>query len=246
VAPLPADPAVLWDRIGARATPLIVDDLDHLLDRLGDAHRGPALERLAARLRDPSAAPTVAAVRGPSAWAGLPLRGVVGLFDETVLLGLGLDDHLALGGLRATWSAGSGPGRGWCAGARVQLALTPAVQAEEAPLAPTIPIGPIVLLTTRPTLRGDGFTRAGRTVSAPSGQTAGADAVIGSPGEWQTEWRALAALRVSSTVLADGCSAGDLRALLGVTEPLPPISHPDEVVLVPAEGEPRRVRLPAP
>lgn len=247
VAPTPADPAVLWDRIGDRDAPLLVDDLDHLLDALGEAHRGPALERLAARLRDPSAAPTVVTARGPSAWAGLPLRGVVGLFDETVLLGLGLDDHLALGGTRATWAAGAAPGRGWCAGARVQLALTPPAEPEEVPPAPPLPPGPVVLLTARPRLRGDRLTAAGWTVVAPGAAPLdpGVDtAVVGSPAEWQTEWRALGTLRTLATVLTDGCSAGDLRALLGMTEPLPPVTDPDEVVLVPAEGAPHRVRLP--
>jgi hypothetical protein len=45
-------------------------------------------------------------------------------------------------------------------------------------------------------------------------------------------------------VLVDGCGQGDVRALLGVAELLPPVTHPDDVVLVPDEGEPRRVRLP--
>ena len=78
VAPLPADPAALWDRLAEPASPLLVDDIDHLLDRLGEAHRAAAIERLAIRLRDPSAAATVVTVRGPSAWAGLPLRAVTG------------------------------------------------------------------------------------------------------------------------------------------------------------------------
>jgi S-DNA-T family DNA segregation ATPase FtsK/SpoIIIE len=244
--PMPLDPAVLWDRIGEHATPLLVDDLDHLLDRLGETHRAPAMERLAARLRDPAAAPTVATVRGPSAWAGLPLRSVTGLFDETVLLGLGLDDHLALGGVRAAWSSGSAPGRGWCAGARVQLALTAPVEPEGPPQADGLPPGPVVLLTTRPRVRGGTLAAAGWTVHAPGGAPADPDAdvaIVGTPGDWQTEWRALAALRASATILADGCGAGDLRALLGLTEPLPPVTHPDEVVLVPQEGAPRRVRL---
>ena len=117
----------------AAGSPLLVDDLDHLLDRLGDAHRTAAVERLAVRLRDPAAAPTVVTVRGPSAWAGLPLRAVVGLFDETILLALGLDDHLALGGVRSGWTGRAVPGRGWCGGARVQLALTPVAEPEPRP-----------------------------------------------------------------------------------------------------------------
>jgi hypothetical protein len=47
-------------------------------------------------------------------------------------------------------------------------------------------------------------------------------------------------------VLVDGCGPGDVRTLLGASEPLPPVSHADDVVLVPAEAPPRRVRLPGP
>jgi S-DNA-T family DNA segregation ATPase FtsK/SpoIIIE len=247
--PLAADPALLWDRIGGHGAPLLVDDLDHLLDRLGDAHRAPALERLAARLRDPGAAPTVVTLRGPSAWAGLPLRGVLGLFDETVLLGLGLEDHLALGGVRATWTAASAPGRGWCAGARVQLGRTPPLQPREPPAPDEPPRGPLTLLSTRPRLRGEALVSSGWRVLPAAGAPKDPEAdvaVVGAPADWQTEWRALAALRRTSTVLVDGCGAGDLRALLGVTDPLPPVTHPDDVVLIPSEGAPRRVRLRRP
>jgi S-DNA-T family DNA segregation ATPase FtsK/SpoIIIE len=244
-APLPPDPAALWDRLGERDRPLLVDDLDHLLDRLGESHRSAAVERLAVRLRDPAAAPTVATVRGPSAWAGLPLRAVTGLFDETVLLALGLDDHLALGGARSTWSARLGPGRGWCSGARVQLGLLPVADPEAVPASPPVPAGPIALLTTRPRTRGERLAAAGWVVRAVGEASAGARvALIGTPTEWQTEWRALPALRTTTSVLVDGCGPGDVRTLLGVADPLPPVTHPDDVVLVPAEGAPLRVRLP--
>lgn len=245
-APLPSDPAVLWDRLGDRDRPLLVDDLDHLLDRLGEAHRSGAVERLAVRLRDPAAAPTVVTVRGPSAWAGLPLRAVTGLFDETVLLALGLDDHLALGGVRSTWSARLAPGRGWCSGARVQLALLPPADPEPVPAPSPVPAGPIALLTTRPRSRGDRLTAAGWDVrpagESPSGPRS---ALVGAPADWQTEWRALPALRATAAVLVDGCGPGDVRTLLGVADTLPPVTHPDDVVLVPPEGAPYRVRLPA-
>lgn len=249
VRPLPPDPAVLWDRLPEVERPLLVDDLDHLLDRLGDTHRTAAVERLAARLRDPAAAPTAVTVRGPSAWAGLPLRAVAGLFDETVLLRLGLDDHLALGASRSSWSGRPVPGRGWCAGARVQLALAPPVPAEEAPPGTPLPSGPLVLVTMRPRARGERLTDAGWTV-LPAGDLPEAvgptTALVGSPADWQGAWRALGALRAEHPVLVDGCGPGDVRTLLGVAELLPPVGHPDDVVLIPPEGTPGRVRLPSP
>ena len=130
----------------------------------------------------------------------------------------------------------------------MQLALTPLVPPAEVPLAPDVPLGPIAVLTVRPRLRGEQLTAAGWRVVPPGPVTTdpGADtAPVGSPADWQAEWRALAALPATSAVLSDGCSAGDLRALLGATEPLPPVSDPDELVLIPAEGAPRRVRLRA-
>jgi hypothetical protein len=69
-------------------------------------------------------------------------------------------------------------------------------------------------------------------------------ALVGTPTDWQSEWRALPALRATASVLVDGCGPGDVRTLLGVADPLPPVTHPDDVVLVPAEGAPFRVRLP--
>ena len=248
LAPLPDDPAALWDRLAEPAAPLLVDDLDHLLDRLGDAHRAAAIERLAMRLRDPAAAETVVTVRGPSAWAGLPLRAVAGLFDETVLLALSLDDHLALGGVRSTWTARAVPGRGWCAGARVQLAFTPPVLAAPVPSSPPVPDGPFALLTAKPRLRGDQLTHGEWTVLPAGDMPSAADrrtVVVGSPTDWQTEWRALGALRARTPVVVDGCGSGDVRSLLGVSGTLPPITHPDDAILVPAEGDPVRVRLPS-
>jgi S-DNA-T family DNA segregation ATPase FtsK/SpoIIIE len=247
-APLPPDPAVLWDRLGEPEAPLLVDDLDHLLDRLGESHRSAAVERLAVRLRDPAAAVTAATVRGPSAWAGLPLRAVSGLFDETVLLALSLDDHLALGGVRSTWTGRVVPGRGWCGATRVQLALAPRVAPEPVPAPPSVPDGPLVLLTARPRQRSDQLEDAGWVVR-PAGDlppsTGPMTVLIGSPTDWQTEWRALGSLRGRAPVIADGCGAGDVRSLLGVSGPLPPTTHPDDAILVPTEGPPTRVRLPS-
>ncbi|GAA2748421.1 FtsK/SpoIIIE domain-containing protein [Amnibacterium kyonggiense] len=248
-APVAADPAELWDRLERSGEPLLVDDLDHLLDRLGDAHRSAAIERLAARLRDPAAAPTVVTARGPSAWAGLPLRAVTGLFDETVLLALGLDDHLALGGARSTWTSRLGPGRGWCGGARVQLALAPVVPAAPVAVPPPLPDGPVVVVSARPKLRAAQLAAAGRAVLDaqdvdPDVEPGPRSAVIGSPADWQTAWRALGALRRTAAVVVDGCGAAEVRTLLGAAPVLPPVGQPDDAVLLPPEAAPHRVRLP--
>lgn len=64
-----------------------------------------------------------------------------------------------------------------------------------------------MLLTARPRLRGDRLAAAGWTVVAPGAappDPRGDVAIVGSPAEWQTEWRALGTLRSVTTVLADG------------------------------------------
>lgn len=246
--PSPHDAAALWDRLhGDRRLPLLVDDLDHLLDRLGETHRAAAMERLAERLRDPAAGPTVVTVRGPSAWAGLPLRSVIGLFDETVLLGLGLDDHLALGGARAHWTARSAPGRGWCAGARVQLALSPPVPGEHVQPSGPVPEEALLMLTERPTERSAQLTASGRIVIGPDAPveawTEPVTVVVGTPSAWHARWQAIGGAKERMPAIVDGCSPADVRTLLGIAGPLPPITHRDDAVLLRPETDPIRVRL---
>jgi len=205
------------------------------------------VDRLLERLRDPDAAPSAVAVRAPSAWAGPPLRGLVGLFDETVLLGLPLDDHLALGGDRARWSGDTGPGRGWCGARRVQLARAVPPAAGPAPVALPLPPGPLLVVTDRPSERGRLLAAAGRTVLGPETAATGwgedGVAVVGAPDAWQRWWQALTGWRATGAVVVDRCSSGDLRSLLGVTRPLPPVDGPDDAVLLLPEQAPRRVRL---
>lgn len=246
--PVPADPEVLWDRLDDRVSALLVDDLDYLLDRLGESHRAAAVERLVERLRDPSAAATVVTMRGPSAWSGLPLRGLLGLFDETVLLRLGLDDHLGLGGSRAHWTARAVSGRGWCGGHRVQLAHVMPAPPRAAPEASPIPTGALLVLTERPAELATRFALAGRRVLTPSAdseQWIGDDvAVIGAPTAWQVRWQVLGAARQTAAVVVDRCAPVDLRTLLGVTGLLPPVTHGDRAILLRPEQPPLRVRLP--
>ncbi|WP_375389280.1 FtsK/SpoIIIE domain-containing protein [uncultured Amnibacterium sp.] len=245
-APIAADPVALWEHLRDDAAPLVVDDLDHLLDRLPEPHRSAAVERLTERLRNPAAAPTVLATRGPSAWSGLPLRGLPGLVDETVLLGLPLDDHLALGGDRRHRSDRPVAGRAWCAGHRVQLVRADARAPLDRPPAAPMPAGPVLLISSVPLERGARLASAGWTVlpAGPLPEDAGPrTALVGSPATWQGEWRTLQAAAAHAAVLVDRCGAADVRTLLGVAALLPPTGQ-DEVVLVPREGRPERVALP--
>ncbi|MFD1721666.1 FtsK/SpoIIIE domain-containing protein [Amnibacterium endophyticum] len=244
----PPSAAAVWDALARLDEPLLVDDLDQVLDRLGETHAASAVERLVARLRDRSAAPTVLAMRGPGAWSGLPLRPLLGLADEVLVLRVGLEDHLALTGRRDTWVATAPPGRGRYAGHLVQVGLTTAPP-DVAPLAPVppLPAGRFALLSGRPLDRESALRAAGVPTASPdAADSIPAGVVVGSAAAWQARWQALDRLRADAPVLVDRVGPGELRSLLGRAEPLPPVDGPDDVVLLPPEGEPRRVRLPRP
>ena len=240
-------PAAVWDALHRDHEPLLADDLDHLLDRMGEPHAARAVERLAERLRDRAAAPTVVVLRGPGAWAGLPVRPLLGLFDEVLQLRLSLDDHLTLGGRRDTWSARTPPGRGLYAGHRAHVGLpSGAARTAGAPSVP--PLDPALLhllVTTRPVERAAHLAGAGIEVHRPEeAEDASAGVVVASAAQWQTRWQLLERLRHAHPVLIDRAPAAEVRTLLGRSEPLPPVDGADDVVLLPPEGDPRRVRLP--
>jgi hypothetical protein len=240
-----ADAATAWDLLHETHVPLVLDDLEHLVDRFG-AHAQAALDRLVVRLRDPAAAPTVLALRGPSGWAGSPLRPLVGLFDDRLLLRLGLDDHLALGADRASWHERLPPGGASWRGERAQVVLPafPLPRHVPAP-APPLPPGRYLLLSERAAHRAERLTAAGWTVT-DAGEEPGTGAAIacGTPAAWQAHWSALSRLAAALPVLVDRVGAADVRTLLGRTAPLPPVVADDEVVLLAPQREPIRVGLP--
>jgi S-DNA-T family DNA segregation ATPase FtsK/SpoIIIE len=240
------DPAAAWDRLHDDGAPLLIDDLEHLVDRLG-GHAPAALERLAVRLKRPGAAPTAIAARGPGSWAGTGIRSLLGLFDDVLLLRLGLDDHLGAGGRRDRWNEHLGPGAGWWRGDRVQVALPPWALPRLGPvLAPVLAGEPVVLISARAADRAAQLAAAGWAV-VPPGAVLGASgpvAACGTPGAWQANWAALGRLAETVPVLADRLEATDVRTLLGRSAVLPPVTHPDDVVRVPPQSDPHRVRLP--
>jgi hypothetical protein len=191
----------------------------------------------------------VRACRGPGAGAGGRLRSLVGLADRALLLGLDLDDHLALGGARATWVERSRPGRAVWEGAVAQLALPDGLPPRApVPPAPLLDLGTgrWLLATATPAERLARLRDAG-VVAAPPGADPGAAVLVASPAGWHAEWTLLARLhQAGAPLLVDGILPADARALTGRAATLPPVTAPDEVVLVPAEGRPERRRLPLP
>ncbi|HEV7624588.1 MAG TPA: FtsK/SpoIIIE domain-containing protein [Amnibacterium sp.] len=244
------DPATAWDAAHDDSGPLVLDDLEALLDRLGPAAAAAFVDRLARRLRSP-AAPVALAVRGPSAWAGLPLRQLAGLCSARLLLSLELDDHLALGGERAAHRSGRRPGAAVWQGRPAQLALPSwpraAAVAPEPPLFE--PAGPAaVLVTTRPAARLAQLRDAGvRARAADTDEGAGSSltgsVLVGSVADWQAQWARFSRLASAGTVLVDAVAAAEVRALTGSATPLPPVSGPDDVLALRPGDAPSRMRL---
>jgi S-DNA-T family DNA segregation ATPase FtsK/SpoIIIE len=241
----PDDPAAVWDRLHDDGAPLLLDDTEAVLDRLG-AHADAAVDRLLVRLRARDAAPTVLCCRGPGAWAGARMRALAGFADRTLLLGLDLDDHLALGGARSLWAERARPGRALWDGAVVQLALpaapAPRVEVRPAPLL-DLRSGSWLVATAAPAERLAQLRTAGVDAAAP-GDGRPASVLVASPAGWQADWALLGRLLPQAPVLVDRIPPADARALTGRAAVLPPVTAPDEVVLVPVEGQPERRRLP--
>jgi hypothetical protein len=238
------DPAVAWDAAHDDAAPLVLDDLEALLDRLGPAAAAGLVDRLAQRLRLPAAAPLVLAVRGPSAWTGLPIRQLAGLCSARILLSLDLDDHLALGGERTAHRGGARPGAAAWHGRVAQLAQP------SWPRTPTMPLEPPVfrpdgataaLVTTRPAQRLVQLRDAGVAAAPADGDDA--PLLVGSISGWQAQWPRFSRIVSSGTVLVDAVPPAELRALLGASVVLPPVSGPDDVLALRLGGPPSRMRL---
>ncbi|HET6825566.1 MAG TPA: FtsK/SpoIIIE domain-containing protein [Amnibacterium sp.] len=240
------DPVAAWDAAHDDGLPLVLDDLEALLDRLGPTAAVAFVERLAQRLRRPAAAPLVLATRGPSAWAGLPLRQLAGLCSARILLSLDLDDHLALGGERSAHRRGARPGAAVWQGRAAHLALpswprTPTA----APEPPTfLPDGsPAALVTVRPGQRLAQLAEAG-VAAGPVGARADDEVLlVGSVAEWQAQWARFTRIAASGVVLVDGVPPAELRALTGAPAVLPPVGGPDDVLAIRPGGAPSRTRL---
>lgn len=244
---LPEDPAAAWDLLAADDRPLLVDDAEVLLDRFGELAPA-AVDRLLQRLRGPDAAPTVLCARGPAAWTGTGLRALAGLFDRVLLLGLELDDHLAMGGARSAWRDAVPPGRAVWDGVVAQLALA-GVPAPRTPVAAPATLdlrsGTWLLATSAPERRLGRLRSAGCAAATPD-QGLAEGVLVATPTAWQRSWAQLSRLASTAPILLDGVPASDARAIVGRSVVLPPCSHPDDVVLVPPEGPPVRCRLPGP
>ncbi len=239
---LSSDPATAWDELHTAAPLLLIDDLDALLASFTLSHAQAAADLIAARMR--VGLPTVLAARGPSAWAGIPMRQLAAFADRTLLLRLSADDHAAAGGVRALWHDRARPGDGEWHGTACRVAFPPS-PASPSPASPSRPIGdsPFLLVSARPGARVRQLRAAGLDAAGlPASGEHAAAVVVASVAEWQGAWSERA--RFTGPVALDGLSEAETRLITGRSELAPPLSHPDDVVVVPAEGSLQRARLP--
>ncbi len=241
---IPPDAAAAWDALAAipAAQPRVVllDDADALLARFAPEYRPVVIDALVALLRDGGSRFAIAARRVTADLQPLAALAPTRLFlrhasrQEVVLAGGSSDDFIA----------NLPPGGGSWLGHRVQVALTVPPGVDRPPLIASLDDRPVALVSTRvgalaPRLAGRVIPLAEATDPAPG------TVLLGDPDEWQSRWGAIAALRPTTQILLDGCSAAEYRAVTRSRELPPPLTgHPGLCWRLEPDGSAVRVRLP--
>jgi S-DNA-T family DNA segregation ATPase FtsK/SpoIIIE len=256
------------ERAGAPSRVVLIDDLDSLVARCPEEYEAAMLDMLCSIARDGPAAGVHCVIATQRLGAGL--HGVAALCGQRLLLGMNSrHEHVVAGGDPAVHHGGSGPGSGSWQGLRVQVAITQ-VRAgrghralRSTQLAATR--RPLAVVTSRPRRFAELLRRYDARFEAPgaiSGVTAGAaaahppqpvdqlsvaprvGAILGEPDEWQAQWGALSALRSTHTIVVDGCSVAEFRAVTRIRALPPPLdAHGAEFWVVAPDGRVGRGRL---
>lgn len=262
---VPGDAEGAWDaiaRLGEEPAPatqagvVLIDDLDVLPSLFDDEHRGILLERLAALVRAGGAARAI--VVATAARVTGELRSLAPLFPQRLLLGMpDRREHVLADGDPGLWVPGSPPGAGVWRGRRIQLADAGALQIPESPppLVAAFDAPVTVLVTRRPRRRAEALlSRGGVDVeildaaqAAPVGglelrERALPLVVVGDPEAWQSKWTLLGRLRESSSVLFDGCTSSELRAIGRSPDPAPAVAAADRILALHPDGSWQRLR----
>lgn len=246
----------VWDAVAGAVEhgggPLLLDDLDAVMDRLDDEHRFRLVRRLmivAGGAGSPSDSDAhgdprahgiahpprlmITARRIPSA-----LQPLLPLLESRLILRVtDQQEHLLAGGTRALFSGGLHPGAGEWRGHRVQV-VHPAVvpdTADEASPGEFVPDPERdVLVISRTPARTATLLRGHASheiVAAAPDPMAGGIRVgdddrrtihIADPERWQLAWSALPSARATHDVLVHGVGEAELRTLLRERIELPP------------------------
>lgn len=202
----------LWDalRPGAQRGPLVVDDLDLQLARLGEEQQASVAQLLARRMRE--GAPVALTARRVSTAMGQ----VAPLAELRVLLRIASrQEHVVAGGAGQLHDGSLPPGAGWSRDERIQLALPEARAPRRVPRSVAMPTGRMALVL------GPGAPPPPLAAAARPGQPG--DVVAGSVAEWEAAWGELDRLRGDRPIVVLGVEERQLRQVLRHAPPAPPM-----------------------
>ncbi|HEU0256846.1 MAG TPA: FtsK/SpoIIIE domain-containing protein, partial [Microbacteriaceae bacterium] len=238
---------------GAILPPLLLDDLDALLARLGDDYAHEFAEALGLLLREGGR--RVAVVAACRRLAG-PMNALADLFTERLLLRIGdRADYLVAGGEAGLHDARLPAGGGTWHGRRIQIATASPADASRAdaggtgragevtPGAAAAQLVPVevaegaLIVSRRPgslaeRLRAGGVPVVeldpGRRPEPSEGTTPGAEerpCLVADPESWQSAWALFHAYRARLPVVFEACTPVDVR-MLTRRRTLPPVLEP--------------------
>ncbi|WP_185740480.1 FtsK/SpoIIIE domain-containing protein [Homoserinimonas aerilata] len=267
---LPGDVEGAWDALAGltgaapeSAAPdvLLVDDVDALIGRFGDAQRPLVMEMLTALLRDGGGRGIRVAMTARRLTSAV--HSLSGLCDSRILLRMpSRQDHVMAGGEGADHDPQLPPGGGQWRGRRLQIAwipeaerMLPVASATRCPFG-ALAQGPLVVISTRAQairvlLEHVAPGRVTGPDAVPAAMPNSPDAeqaariVVADPQEWQLHWAALATLRRRSPLLFDRCTASEFRSLSGSGLVPPPLGRePGGAWLLGDQGLVKRIQLP--
>jgi DNA segregation ATPase FtsK/SpoIIIE, S-DNA-T family len=221
----------------------LIDDLDSLYARLADEYRHEALDMVATLLRDgPSS--SIYVVASAQRMNG-PLQSLVPLFGQVLLLRMpNRHEHVLAGGDPEQFEPDRRPGLGSIAGHMVQLAASDFDGAEPdarprhcggaVPLLRLREGEAYVLVTKNPKRRSELLKEmvhgTARIVDVEErsqlsiSQSSDTSVFVGTPDSWQAQWALLTSLRTRATLIFDGCTPGEAKALTRRPELPPPLA----------------------
>ncbi|MGC5078116.1 FtsK/SpoIIIE domain-containing protein [Agrococcus sp. DT81.2] len=208
----------LWDALHPEehaGGALVVDDVDLQLSRLGEEQQSRVCQLLAGRMRDGSAV-ALTARRVPSS-----MGQIAPLAELRILLRIASrQEHVVAGGAGHLHDGSLLPGAGWLRDERIQLALPDARAPRRAPRSVPMPTGPAAIVL------GAGVAAPRLAHAARPGERSSlgdADVVVGTVAEWEAAWGELDRLRADRPVVVLGVDERQLRQVLRLAPPVPPM-----------------------
>jgi len=247
---VPPDVPAAWDAIVgleiARDITVAIDDLDALLARCSPEYRDALVDLLARALREGPARGVHLVLAAQRVTADV--QSLAALTQSRLWLRHGSRQELLLaGGDAAHWIADLPAGGGSWQGHRVQVIRSPLRPSSGEAEVLEAPEGPLAIVTPRPGSVAARANAAGLVAVAlddPDARSV-ADVVVGSVDDWLSQWGSIQAMRRTATILLEGCTPADYRALTRSRELPPPLAGLSSVAWrLRDDGGVDRMRLP--